>query len=307
MSKSKNNIILFEPWHLGDAIIAAKFANHLSNKKYQVELACNSKYHKLISAIYPSVNLFEVNLNYTTKNERWPVLSNLSEIDSKNTIVYSQRGDLRDYLVAKKMLPEAKLQFSGWYEFLAGRSAILDLPFRLLNKRVKSRYQMWEELLDIQDPVPKGKLKRNGKRICIHVGAGWKNRIYPWYKDLQNALIDNAFEVQIICSSNEEKDLFDDALLLRDHVLVSYLKEHCDLLITNDSAPMHIGSALNMPTVSIFGNTGVIEWCPRNVVPIYNKVWKGYKYHYPYQVDRMDFSKTRWPSVSNIMKTIISI
>jgi lipopolysaccharide heptosyltransferase II len=31
--------------------------------------------------------------------------------------------------------------------------------------------------------------------------------------------------------------------------------ERCDILITNDSAPLHIGVALNVPTVSIFGPT----------------------------------------------------
>ncbi len=40
------------------------------------------------------------------------------------------------------------------------------------------------------------------------------------------------------------------------------LISHCDLFITNDSGPMHIASALNIPLISIFGSTDSITTSP---------------------------------------------
>lgn len=42
------------------------------------------------------------------------------------------------------------------------------------------------------------------------------------------------------------------------------LVERCSLFICNDSGPMHIASALKVPTVAIFGPTDHVRWRPRS-------------------------------------------
>lgn len=44
--------------------------------------------------------------------------------------------------------------------------------------------------------------------------------------------------------------------------MMSALIEKCSIFICNDSGPMHIASALNVPTVAIFGPTDHIRWGP---------------------------------------------
>jgi len=44
----------------------------------------------------------------------------------------------------------------------------------------------------------------------------------------------------------------------------SALVERCSLFVCNDSGPMHIASALKVPTVAIFGPTDYVRWRPRN-------------------------------------------
>ncbi len=48
----------------------------------------------------------------------------------------------------------------------------------------------------------------------------------------------------------------------------------CDLFITNDSAPMHISSAMGVPTVSIFGPTDPMRLAPlnKNSIAVYSKI-----------------------------------
>ena len=40
------------------------------------------------------------------------------------------------------------------------------------------------------------------------------------------------------------------------------LMEHCNLVVCNDSGPMHIAAALNVPMVAIFGPTDHVAWEP---------------------------------------------
>ncbi|HGJ66844.1 TPA: glycosyltransferase family 9 protein [bacterium] len=42
------------------------------------------------------------------------------------------------------------------------------------------------------------------------------------------------------------------------------LLNRCSLFICNDSGPMHIASALNIPTIAIFGPTDYVRWRPNN-------------------------------------------
>jgi heptosyltransferase II len=44
----------------------------------------------------------------------------------------------------------------------------------------------------------------------------------------------------------------------------SALVERCSLFVCNDSGPMHIASALKVPTVAIFGPTDYVRWRPHN-------------------------------------------
>lgn len=46
--------------------------------------------------------------------------------------------------------------------------------------------------------------------------------------------------------------------------MMSALMERCSIFVCNDSGPMHIASALNIPTVAIFGPTDHIRWRPLN-------------------------------------------
>ena len=44
--------------------------------------------------------------------------------------------------------------------------------------------------------------------------------------------------------------------------ILAALMKHCNLVVCNDSGPMHIAAALNVPTVAIFGPTDHVAWKP---------------------------------------------
>ena len=67
-------------------------------------------------------------------------------------------------------------------------------------------------------------------------------------------MIKNAYEIQ-----NEVKIPIIDATRYHNLSEFSYLINLCDLLVTGDTAPMHIAIAMKKPTVVLFGPTSARE------------------------------------------------
>ena len=101
--------------------------------------------------------------------------------------------------------------------------------------------------------------------IALAPGSIWGTKRWPWYANLAAALCDR-YRLVVVGGS-------DDAALAaeivraagRDHVLdatgrlpllaSAELIRRCAALVTNDSAPQHLASAVGTPTVTIFGPT----------------------------------------------------
>lgn len=103
--------------------------------------------------------------------------------------------------------------------------------------------------------------------IGLNPGGGWAIKRWPpeYFGRLADALIDEyGVEILILWGPGEEglagevagamehRPLMLPAATLAE--LGAFLK-HCGLVVSNDSAPMHMAAALNVPTVGIFGPT----------------------------------------------------
>ncbi|MBQ3444246.1 MAG: glycosyltransferase family 9 protein [Selenomonadaceae bacterium] len=113
--------------------------------------------------------------------------------------------------------------------------------------------------------------------VAFNVGASWPSK--RWlpnsFATVAQALIDRGFFVAFL-GSKADIPIVDQCLAAipdRRNVLVftgnfSLLElaaffDHCRLLITNDSGPLHIAAARNLPAVSIFGSSPVTGFAPR--------------------------------------------
>jgi heptosyltransferase II len=111
------------------------------------------------------------------------------------------------------------------------------------------------------------KITSKSKLVALAPGSIWFTKRWPvtHFLDLTNLFLESGFDV---CLIGGKKDLhlgdyiqekakkpvinFMDKLTLRQS---AELLKRCSVLVCNDSAPTHLGSAANVPTVTIFGST----------------------------------------------------
>lgn len=120
------------------------------------------------------------------------------------------------------------------------------------------------------------KIGTNRVKIAVMPGGKYPSRLWPsqYFIELIDQINEN-FSVDIILLGGEsEKELtekiknqtkmkpLDTSGSLTIHQSGALIKQ-CDLLITNDSGPMHIASAVGTPTVSIFSAVDIpFLWYP---------------------------------------------
>jgi heptosyltransferase-2 len=103
-----------------------------------------------------------------------------------------------------------------------------------------------------------------GERLAaVAPGSVWGTKRWPYYPELAQALADAARVV--VLGSAADTPLADaivaaapraiDATGRLSLLASAELLRRCGVLVTNDSAPMHLASAMGTPTVSIFGPT----------------------------------------------------
>lgn len=115
------------------------------------------------------------------------------------------------------------------------------------------------------------------RRFClvgIHPGGSSYDKLWPAEKfaEIANRLIKNFNSCIMLFNGPDEEKLAEeiDKLMkippIRMHNIglrkMAALIERCSLFICNDSGPMHIAAALNVPTVAIFGSTDHVRWQP---------------------------------------------
>jgi len=299
-------LILFEPWNMGDALIAAAIA---LQDPTRLVLACNPRWHPLIRAAAEGLtppDLLAVDLDYVSRSRtgRWNPGS-LAVLSTSTTPVVTIRGDIRDYNAAKKLFPDANLRSTGWLAFTARRSALLDLPFAKGWLPVRNRYRAWANIASVpwqnvehfyqqKLAVPASPL------ITIHIGAQWRSKQYPHVAKLAE-LLTKTHQVQIVAAP---ADPLPDGIAetevrrLIDHPLVDAFRASTHVIV-NDSGPMHLAAILRCRTHPIARISPIEEWLPPATIPIEAKdAPKGYRPHPGYMSDAVIEG---WPSPEEIV------
>ena len=115
--------------------------------------------------------------------------------------------------------------------------------------------------------------------VTLAPGSVWATKRWPYYKDLARALADEARVV--VVGSKDDRTLAEEILATAGAGAVdatgiltllasAELIGRAALLVTNDSAPQHLASAMGTPTVAIFGPTvpefGFGPLAPKSIV-----------------------------------------
>ena len=310
---SRRTIVLFEPWSLGDVLIAASAMREFTAP---VALACHSAWHPIMQATLSDripLELIPVDLPYTTRTRSHPfdVTQKIPDNHQHDArLVLSIRGDFRDFLTAKKLFPQARIRMNGWIRFFGRKSALVNAPFALGLSPVQNRYRSWAQLLSIPfQQIEKNYRQRQLKaptngRIVIHVGAQWRSKQFPDILGLRGRLTKDGYDVSILAGP---KDTLPDGIpgheIKRsfDEELVEQLRsvEH---VITNDSGPMHLAAFLGCRTTTIVRVSPIEEWRPPAIsVVAAASTPRGYR---PIKNYMSDGRVSGWPEVSEIVDVV---
>jgi len=307
-------ILLFEPWNLGDAIIAASIARLAPDRFI---LACNSRWHEVLTlASNGSLNLLPLDLPYVWRTDKKffslgdaAVTAAEFRSNSRQKIeVISIRGDVRDWIAAHRLFPGAGFKFTGWLPFTARKIALFDLPFKHAYLSVRNRYRAWADAAGITFNIIECAYSRSERRgdspVVIHVGAQWRSKQYPYIAELARILKSRGTRVEILAGPDDPlpggitEDMVQRPKWLE---LVAHFRT-ARYVISNDSGPMHLAAYLGCRTVALSRCSNISEWLPPGVTALSSlSAPKGYRPIADYWSDGV---LPGWPSPTEV-KTII--
>ena len=314
MSSTLPSTLFFEPWGLGDAIIAARVASSVTD----IGLCIKPQWHPIVNAIYPSLYLLPVLLEYTFKHNDFKSAFKqsfpLSSSDYSGKVI-SIRGDIRDKMAMRRMFPKAKICVSGYYAFAAKKIPLLNIPGKLGLLKVINRYDRWSYDAGLK-PLDKRRerfqtvpytIQKPIHSIAIHIGTSWLSKRYPWWFKLGTILEKRGYNVYYLYSSEDrlsqsEKEHEGKLIHFSNGDLVSFIRDKVDLAIVNDSAPMHLAAALNKMVLVISAVANVEEWLPPGfVITITKNKISGYAPLSTYKYDEIIPDTRRWFTPEEIL------
>jgi hypothetical protein len=304
--------ILFEPWNLGDAIIAASVARTAPD---QILLACNSNWHDVLRlATGDSLQLLPLDLPYVwRKDKRFFSLGDAASLrpsfnvgQHRDMKVISIRGDVRDWIAARRIFNGATFAFSGWFPFCARKISILDLPFKFGCLEVRNRYKAWAEAAAVPFNIIENTYLLHSAHfsdapVVIHVGAQWRSKQYPHVEELVELLKSSGIRVEMLAGPNDPlppKISPDMVQRPKWPELVARLRS-ARHVITNDSGPMHLAAFLGCRVIALSRCSNILEWIPAGVTALSSpSAPRGYR---PVKTYWSDQILTDWPSPTDVL------
>lgn len=302
----------FEPWSLGDLIIAASALRELAQPP---ALACHSMWHPLLRGALTEISqldLIPVDLSYTTRDRANPFDTGLSSNRAypEFSDVFSIRGDYRDFVAARRLFPRASRHMNGWVRFFGRKSAIVNLPYSLGLLPVENRYRSWARLARVPiEKIETGYRQRQAKapvngRVAIHVGAQWRSKQFPHVVELRTAFSRQGWTVTILAGPTDPlPPALQEEVVSRvaDQNLIDELRaaEH---VITNDSGPMHLAAFLGCRTTAVVRTSPIEEWAPPEMQIVRSEhTPRGYRPHRRYMSDEV---LPGWPTVHRVVAAV---
>jgi ADP-heptose:LPS heptosyltransferase len=274
----------------------------------------NQRWTGLLSRIFPALRTRTIDLAYTikgqTRSNPFSSMSGLTPDRSFTGKVLSIRGDIRDWIAARRIYPEGRLRFTGLDAFLARKLRLFNLPYRTGLIAVQNRYSRWAHHLGVScSSLVKPATKHLAGSAVIHMGTQWLSKRYPWSGELQRSLTESGIRSQIVLSPQDPGISLPSGIhfsRVADEELLDCFNS-ADLIITNDSAPMHIGAALGKKVAVLTSMFDIREWIPPGeVLAMERTPQKGYRGRKEFRGDSVVANKSLWLSPEEILGALRS-
>lgn len=142
-----------------------------------------------------------------------------------------------------------------------GVKPVMHQPRIAVGRDDEQRAREWLDARDVARPL-----------IALHAGAAIPRRRYPADRLAAAVLVLEPASFVIFEGPLDEEEsailleLLPGAHKFKGSLLqMAALLRHCDLAVMNDSGPMHVAAAMDVPVVGIFGPSPVERWAPRGL------------------------------------------
>ncbi len=288
-----SSILVLELWGIGDVVLAITGLQGLKKiyPHAKIVLLCQKYGSVLLQESQCVDEIIAFKFPWTKNRGKYPfwqypwikMIQLQKQIQKmKFDLSISARMDLRNNALLWIFQANHRLGFAeaGGKGFLTNSIECDDEPvhsvehWQFILNHLENKVKKWphpsliisdKERSNAQLKVHKIRHYKNGLKIAVHPGAGHPLRCWP-IQSFQKAIIQisQRYEINWIFFSPPGPD--DDQLgkgldktTVRFNELKVDLRElmgimsQCDILLCNDSGPMHIAAALNIPVVALFG------------------------------------------------------
>jgi len=276
--KSKKNILLFEPWHFGDLVIASGIARELKASGYNVSIAYNYKWESWVKHCDYFTVAYPVNIPWVARNfkEKYNLkkyglnfwrngiqLSKSLRVD----FVVDMRGDIRNIFYLRFFFPFKKL-------------------IKLPNEKVVNVYHKKNflfEKLNIVNLLPEKDaisfaIKSIIPNIVLFAGATDYNRSLPraklheMFHMLANMNVACTLILEPSADVNSWKKFFEQLgrnkfdFIQADLFTVATCIQKADIVVSTDSGWLHIGHYYKKKLIGLFGFDTTNSWAPPGAI-----------------------------------------
>jgi lipopolysaccharide heptosyltransferase II len=288
-------ILVIEPWNIGDVVLSTAMLAELRSRYPRARISLLAKPHALeLLKENPLVDeIIPFDLPWTAQRKKYPLglrtLHNMTSLvkrlrDARFDATIDSRMDIRSNLIAAMTRAPHRLGYDigggGWLltnTLPSERSgshkvddwlALLDL---LPGDATRSAQRRRPTLVVTSSETDRARQRLKslglveGPVIAYHPGGSHPGKRWPraHFEQLIRDLKKSISGSHVVFLGPEERD-FDS--LPRDVVIVRpslrelmALLTCCDILVCNDSGPMHVADALGVPVVAIF-EVGNPQW-----------------------------------------------
>lgn len=290
--KAPKKILVIQLWGIGETILTLNAIKELRDLYKEAEI--NILVTKRVKEVFTGFDFYDnlVVIETDMKGIRGFVMSNFRKYDLVVDFEeYLNISSLMSFFVGKYRIGYNNrvrgLTLSKSVKYNDQQHVVethLDL-IRLLKKiepcksLIKLRYSDQDK--NIVDEYLKSKSLNKGDLLiglCPGAAESARSRLWPLesYAQLADMLIKQKKVKIIFIGTKEERAAIDNITsLMKEKDFINsagdinlkqlfYLEEICDMIISNDSGPMHIGAAMQTRTIGLFGPNIPIRWGPFN-------------------------------------------
>ena len=274
-------IAIFEPWGLGDLLIALHGARELSKNGFEITVICNPDWASWVKTLIFVKNVITYHAPWTEKTKKYSFY----------------KYKVAHFLLLRRQLKNIAVDYlcdiRGDIRNLVFLKALCVCPvFSLLGQKVKRRYDRPVSLARLFNVKVKSLYSNQATQYsCFsnkktHVfcffGSAWGNKAVPIEKSIEIvlALLGKKFLVTIILqpedSMSEWSFLIDkykgQLFLLQESIAKCGIAlKMANLFIATDSGWLHMAFFYGIPVIALFGYANAEEWCPPNCLVVYSE------------------------------------